>query len=75
MLKLPNFTLSLVVETNASAVAVGEVLNQEGHPLEFFNKKMGPRLQASSMYVCEMYAHRSNQEMTSIFNRLQASSC
>ena len=56
MLKLPNFTLPFVVETNASTVAMGAILILEGHPLSFFNKKVGSRLQASSMYICEMYA-------------------
>ncbi|MCI67899.1 hypothetical protein A2U01_0089158, partial [Trifolium medium] len=40
----------------ASAVAIGDVLSQEGHPLAFFSKKMCPRMQVSSVYVREMYA-------------------
>jgi len=48
--------LPFVVETNASVVVVGVVLSQKGHPLSFFNKKICPRLQASSVYVREMYA-------------------
>ena len=45
ILHLPNFKLPFVVETDASAVAVGVVLSQIGHPLAFFNKKMNPKLQ------------------------------
>jgi len=35
---------------------VGEVVSQKTHPLSFFSKKMCSRLQASSIYVREMYA-------------------
>jgi len=55
-LHLPDFKLPFVVEIDASAVAVGAVLSQTGHPLAFFSKKMNPKLQASSVYVREMYA-------------------
>jgi len=55
-LHLPNLTQPFVVDTDASAVAVGAVLNQASHPIAFFSKKMCPRLQAASVYVREMYA-------------------
>ncbi|MCI83374.1 hypothetical protein A2U01_0104650, partial [Trifolium medium] len=55
VLVLLDFSKLFVVETNASAVAIGAVLSQEGDLLAFFSKKMCPRMQASSVYVREMY--------------------
>jgi len=55
-LHLPDFTQPFVVDTDASAVAVGAVLSQASHPITFFSKKMCPRLQAALVYVREMYA-------------------
>ncbi|XP_058757747.1 uncharacterized protein LOC131631003 [Vicia villosa] len=56
VLSLPDFSQLFVLETDASALAVGAVLSQQGHPLAFFSKKLCHRLQASSVYVREMYA-------------------
>jgi len=55
-LHLPDFKLPFVVEIDASVVAVRAVLSKIGHLLTFFSKKMNPKLQASFVYVCEMYA-------------------
>jgi len=55
-LRLPNFIQPFVVEMDASIVAIGVVFSQQDHSLTFFNKKMCPCLQASSIYIKEMYA-------------------
>lgn len=56
MLALPDFTKEFVLETDASAVGVGAVLMQQGHPLAFFSKALGPRNQTLSTYAKECLA-------------------
>ena len=56
VLVLPNFSKPFHVETDTPAITIGVVLSQEGHPIAFFSKKMCNRMQASSVYVREMFA-------------------
>ncbi|VFQ94532.1 unnamed protein product [Cuscuta campestris] len=44
------------LETDASNSGVGAVLLQQGHPLAFFSKKLGPRRRLASTYHKELYA-------------------
>ena len=55
VLALPNFSEPFVVETNASRPAMGAVLLQNGHPLAYFSKSLGPRLLHTSTYIRELH--------------------
>ena len=56
VLRLPDFSKLFYIETDASDFGVGAVLLQEGHPLAYFSKKLGPRRRVSSTYHKELYA-------------------
>ena len=56
VLRLPNFDIEFVIETDASNVGIGAILMQEGHPLAYFSHKLGPRLHAASTYIKELHA-------------------
>lgn len=56
VLRLPDSSKEFIIETDASNVGIGAILMQEGHPIAFFSKKLGPKLQAASVYIKELYA-------------------
>lgn len=56
VLALPNFSEPCVIETDASGTAIGAVLMQNGHPLAYFSKNLGPRLLHASTYIRELHA-------------------
>jgi hypothetical protein len=56
VLALPDFTKPFHIQTNASDSGVGVVLLQEGHPLAFVSKSLGPRTRALSTYDKEFLA-------------------
>lgn len=56
VLALLDFSQTFDITIDASSAAISVVVSQNSHPLAFFNKKMCPRLQASSTYKRELFA-------------------
>ncbi|XP_012844847.1 PREDICTED: uncharacterized protein LOC105964883, partial [Erythranthe guttata] len=50
ILQLPNFSKVFIVETDACDSGIGDVLMQEGHPLAFLSKALGPKSLGLSVY-------------------------
>lgn len=46
VLSLPNFNTTFVIETDTCDVGIGAVLTQEGHPIAYVSKALGPRNRA-----------------------------
>jgi hypothetical protein len=56
VLILPNFTLPFYLETDASGKGLGAVLMQQGRPIAYFSKAIGPKALALSIYEKEALA-------------------
>jgi hypothetical protein len=53
ILALPKFSQPFVLEADASGFGIGAVLMQNGKPISYFSKTLGPRAFAASTYEKE----------------------
>ncbi|XP_071714075.1 uncharacterized mitochondrial protein AtMg00860-like [Rutidosis leptorrhynchoides] len=56
VLSLPNFDKEFVVETDASGMGIGSILQQDGHPIAYLSKTLSPRHQTMSTYEKDLLA-------------------
>lgn len=56
VLALSDFTKVFVIDTDASDKGIGAVLMQDGHPLAYVNKALGPKTSTLSVYDKEYLA-------------------
>ncbi|XP_071916202.1 uncharacterized mitochondrial protein AtMg00860-like [Coffea arabica] len=56
VLKMPNFDLPFVIETDAYGVGIRAVLMQQGHPIAFLSKALSPQNLGMSVYEKELMA-------------------
>jgi hypothetical protein len=56
VLAIPNFQIPFAVETDACKRGVGAVLSQNGHPVAYLSKALGPVAQTMSTYEKECLA-------------------
>ncbi|XP_071735106.1 uncharacterized protein [Rutidosis leptorrhynchoides] len=56
VLKMPDFTQPFVIETDASGIGIGAVLQQNGYPITFMSKTLSHKHQSLSTYEREFLA-------------------
>ncbi|WVZ54205.1 LOW QUALITY PROTEIN: hypothetical protein U9M48_005042 [Paspalum notatum var. saurae] len=62
VLAMPDFTEQFCIETDACASGVGAVLLQNGHPLAYIGKPLGPKTSGLSTYEKDL-THLSDQRL------------
>nr|GEW40152.1 retrotransposable element Tf2 [Tanacetum cinerariifolium] len=65
VLALPNFDAEFVIETGASGIGLGAVLQQGGHPIAYLSKTLTPNHQSLSTYEKSLWQkfNWSNEEL------------
>ena len=56
VLAIPNFDDPFTVESDASSGGISAVLTQNGRPIAYFSKALGPKHQVLSVFEREMLA-------------------
>ena len=56
VLRLPDFQLDFVIETDASNVGIGAVPMQADHHIAYFSQKLSPHMLVASTYIKELHA-------------------
>lgn len=56
VLALPNFSQPFTIESDACGYGIGAVLMQEGRPIAYYSKAIGPKAAAQSIYEKEAMA-------------------
>lgn len=57
ILQLLDFSKQFIIETDASTKGIGAVLQQEGHPIAYISKALGPKNQGLSTYEKRMFGY------------------
>jgi hypothetical protein len=56
VLALPDYSRPFCIETDASSIGIGAVLTQDGHPLAYISRALGPKSKGLSTYEKEYMA-------------------
>ncbi|GJX02508.1 transposon ty3-I gag-pol polyprotein [Tanacetum coccineum] len=56
VLSLPDFEKIFIIETDSADEDIEAVLLQEGHPICYFSRRLGPRMKATVTYEKELFA-------------------